>query len=274
MRPGRLRATGLQAARGTREPPEAGSWRSKLPKTLARRSRPYVQVAGCPGPEGALLEPASGVARINGRTQSDASLTTARRGGGEGNPWPSRTGSVCAGGSGSRSWLAGRGERFRALRPKGKPAEDKDKVKTAKAEVADVQVRVTEVGSVEPQVKVDVKSVLSGKVVELLVREGDRGQARPGARARRARREPGARPRPGQELGERGRDRAQRGEGHRRAEQGPARPGAALGAGRARERDALPPGEGAATTRRWTSTASSRRAACRSRSPRPAPRSG
>jgi HlyD family secretion protein len=60
-----------------------------------------------------------------------------------------------------------------AARPKGKPEEEKDKVKTAKAEVADVQVRVTEVGSVEPQVKVDVKSVLSGKVVELLVREGD-----------------------------------------------------------------------------------------------------
>jgi HlyD family secretion protein len=54
------------------------------------------------------------------------------------------------------------------------PTEEKDKVKTAKAEVGDVQVRVTEVGSVEPQVKVDVKSVLSGKVVELLVREGDR----------------------------------------------------------------------------------------------------
>ncbi|MFI5182794.1 MAG: efflux RND transporter periplasmic adaptor subunit [Vicinamibacteria bacterium] len=66
-----------------------------------------------------------------------------------------------------------------ALKPKGAPEEDKNKIKTAKAEVADVQVRVTEVGSVEPQVKVDVKSVLSGKVVELLVREGDpvkRGQ--------------------------------------------------------------------------------------------------
>jgi HlyD family secretion protein len=63
---------------------------------------------------------------------------------------------------------------FAALRPKGQPAEDKDKVKTAKAEISDVQVRVTEVGSVEPDVKVDVKSVLSGKVVELLVREGDR----------------------------------------------------------------------------------------------------
>jgi HlyD family secretion protein len=61
-----------------------------------------------------------------------------------------------------------------ALKPKGAPEEDKNKVKTSKAEVGDVQVRVTEVGSVEPQVKVDVKSVLSGKVVELLVREGDR----------------------------------------------------------------------------------------------------
>jgi HlyD family secretion protein len=64
-----------------------------------------------------------------------------------------------------------------ALKPKGAPEEEKNKVKTAKAEVADVQVRVTEVGSVEPQVKVDVKSVLSGKVVELLVREGDKVKA-------------------------------------------------------------------------------------------------
>ncbi len=61
-----------------------------------------------------------------------------------------------------------------AARPKGPAADDKPKVKVGKAEVADVQVRITEVGSVEPLVKVDVKSVLSGKVVELLVREGDR----------------------------------------------------------------------------------------------------
>jgi len=70
--------------------------------------------------------------------------------------------------------LAVAGGAFALIRPKGNPGEEKDKVKTAKAEVADVQVRVTEVGSVEPDVKVDVKSVLSGKVVELLVREGDR----------------------------------------------------------------------------------------------------
>jgi HlyD family secretion protein len=61
-----------------------------------------------------------------------------------------------------------------AARPKGAPDEDKDKVRVAKVEVGDVQVRVTEVGSVEPQVKVDVKSALSGKVVDLPVREGDR----------------------------------------------------------------------------------------------------
>ena len=68
--------------------------------------------------------------------------------------------------------IAGAG--FAASRPKAKAEDEKGKIKTAKAELSDVQVRVTEVGSVEPQVKVDVKSVLSGKVVELLVREGDR----------------------------------------------------------------------------------------------------
>ncbi|HET8799228.1 MAG TPA: efflux RND transporter periplasmic adaptor subunit [Thermoanaerobaculia bacterium] len=46
-------------------------------------------------------------------------------------------------------------------------------VKTAKAEVADVQVKVTEVGTVEPEVKVDVKSAISGKVVEIIHRDGD-----------------------------------------------------------------------------------------------------
>jgi HlyD family secretion protein len=52
-------------------------------------------------------------------------------------------------------------------------------VPVGKAEVADVQVEVLEVGTVEPEVKVDVKSALSGKVVALPVREGDsirRGQ--------------------------------------------------------------------------------------------------
>ena len=46
-------------------------------------------------------------------------------------------------------------------------------VKTGKAEVADVQVKVTEVGTVEPEVKVDVKSAISGKVIEILHRDGD-----------------------------------------------------------------------------------------------------
>ncbi|MDQ3283866.1 MAG: biotin/lipoyl-binding protein, partial [Acidobacteriota bacterium] len=58
-------------------------------------------------------------------------------------------------------------------------ASQKDKkapespVKTAKAEVADVQVKVTEVGTVEPEVKVDVKSAISGKVIAILRRDGD-----------------------------------------------------------------------------------------------------
>jgi HlyD family secretion protein len=46
-------------------------------------------------------------------------------------------------------------------------------IKTGKAEVADVQVKVTEVGTVEPEVKVEVKSAISGKVVEILHRDGD-----------------------------------------------------------------------------------------------------
>jgi HlyD family secretion protein len=46
-------------------------------------------------------------------------------------------------------------------------------VKTAKAEVGDVQVKVTEVGTVEPEVKVEVKSAISGKVIEILHRDGD-----------------------------------------------------------------------------------------------------
>ncbi|HEY0144167.1 MAG TPA: efflux RND transporter periplasmic adaptor subunit [Thermoanaerobaculia bacterium] len=58
-------------------------------------------------------------------------------------------------------------------------ASQKDKklpespVKTGKAEVGDVQVKVTEVGTVEPEVKVEVKSAISGKVVEIMHRDGD-----------------------------------------------------------------------------------------------------
>src|SRR5713101_7163239 len=46
-------------------------------------------------------------------------------------------------------------------------------VKVGKAEVADIQVKVTEVGNVQPEVKVDVKSAVSGKVVEIYHRDGD-----------------------------------------------------------------------------------------------------
>jgi HlyD family secretion protein len=46
-------------------------------------------------------------------------------------------------------------------------------VKIGKAEIADIQVKVTEVGNVQPEVKVDVKSAVSGKVVSIFHRDGD-----------------------------------------------------------------------------------------------------
>ena len=51
--------------------------------------------------------------------------------------------------------------------------EPKLPVKVGKAEVADIQVKVTEVGNVQPEVKVDVKSAVSGKVIAILHRDGD-----------------------------------------------------------------------------------------------------
>ncbi len=61
-----------------------------------------------------------------------------------------------------------------ALASRSKGSEKaKDETPIAKADFADVQVEVTEIGTVQPEVKVDVKSALSGKVVELPVREGD-----------------------------------------------------------------------------------------------------
>ena len=61
--------------------------------------------------------------------------------------WRSRRGSVCASGTGWRGSPSCRGVGYAVARPKAAPEEDeKNKVKTAKAEVGDVQVRVTEVG--------------------------------------------------------------------------------------------------------------------------------
>jgi HlyD family secretion protein len=60
-----------------------------------------------------------------------------------------------------------------ARNSKGIAAEDFD-LRLGKAEVADIQVAVSEVGAIEPVVKVDVKSSLSGRVTDLLAREGDR----------------------------------------------------------------------------------------------------
>jgi HlyD family secretion protein len=61
-----------------------------------------------------------------------------------------------------------------AMKANAKPKEEaKPPVKTGKTEVADIQVKVTEVGHVQPAVKVDVKSNVSGKVVGILHRDGD-----------------------------------------------------------------------------------------------------
>lgn len=61
-----------------------------------------------------------------------------------------------------------------AVRANGKDKKPPESpVKTGKAEIADVQVKVTEVGTVEPEVKVDVKSAISGKVIEIIHRDGD-----------------------------------------------------------------------------------------------------
>src|SRR5438093_1978351 len=51
--------------------------------------------------------------------------------------------------------------------------EPKLPVKVGEAEVADIQVKVTEVGNVQPETKVDVKSAVSGKVISILHRDGD-----------------------------------------------------------------------------------------------------
>ena len=47
-------------------------------------------------------------------------------------------------------------------------------LRVGKSEVSDIQVTVNEVGTIEPVVKVDVKSTLSGKVTDLLIAEGTR----------------------------------------------------------------------------------------------------
>jgi HlyD family secretion protein len=61
-----------------------------------------------------------------------------------------------------------------AIKANGKDKKPPESpVKTAKSEIADVQVKVTEVGTVEPEVKVEVKSAISGKVIEILHRDGD-----------------------------------------------------------------------------------------------------
>jgi HlyD family secretion protein len=63
-----------------------------------------------------------------------------------------------------------------AARTKGNGNGEEEKgpeIPTLAASIEDVQVVVREVGTVEPEVKVEVKSNLSGRVVDLPVRAGD-----------------------------------------------------------------------------------------------------
>src|SRR5438067_4402644 len=63
---------------------------------------------------------------------------------------------------------------FVAMKAKGSaPKEPKLPAKVGKAEVADIQVKVTEVGNVQSEVEVDVKIAVSGKVISIFHRDGD-----------------------------------------------------------------------------------------------------
>jgi len=64
-----------------------------------------------------------------------------------------------------------------AAKTRGKGNGDEEKgpeIPTLAAKIDNVQVVVREVGTVEPEVKVDIKSTLSGRVVDLPIRAGDR----------------------------------------------------------------------------------------------------
>ena len=56
---------------------------------------------------------------------------------------------------------------------KNKPEEKESPFRLGKVQAEDLQVSVREVGVVDPEIKVDVKSAVSGRVLGLRVREGD-----------------------------------------------------------------------------------------------------
>jgi RND family efflux transporter MFP subunit len=80
-----------------------------------------------------------------------------------------------------RSWIVGgivvalgAGAAVYASRAKDKPGKDKDKTpfRIGNVKAEDLQVSVREVGVIDPFTKVDVKSVVSGRIQSLRVREG------------------------------------------------------------------------------------------------------
>ncbi len=74
-----------------------------------------------------------------------------------------------------RGCHCGRGRRVRCKDARRREGEEEKgpEIPTLAASIDDVQVVVREVGAVEPEVKVEIKSNLSGKVVDLPIRAGD-----------------------------------------------------------------------------------------------------
>src|SRR5258707_12872725 len=56
---------------------------------------------------------------------------------------------------------------------KSKPKDVESPFRLGKVQAEDLQVSVREVGVVDPEIKVDVKSAVSGRIQTLRVREGD-----------------------------------------------------------------------------------------------------
>ena len=77
---------------------------------------------------------------------------------------------LLAAGGGGAAFFSWRGNAARAA----SIAPEDLSVKLGESSIGDIQIAVEEIGTIEPVLKVEVKSTLSGKVTEVLAREGDR----------------------------------------------------------------------------------------------------
>ncbi len=88
--------------------------------------------------------------------------------------------------------IAGAGFIAARANTNSKPKEQEPPFRLGKVQTEDLQVSVREVGVVDPEIKVDVKSTVSGRVLGPRGARGDAGRQGRGARRGRARRQPGA----------------------------------------------------------------------------------